>query len=518
MSGCADKDGGTDDAGASGETGGEVDFDPVPARGGITIRRVEFNPSIGVDIALDGEWVGGAGRQGQIPNYREAMVRILWGDLPADWQARELIARFTIETPSGERLEFDNYGGPVLVDRDSDEAKFDRQFFVQIPPEAVIPGSKFQASLWEGAPGYEDIPEGAPAVSPTSGYELIGIESAPVETKVMMVPVQYTWNECSTDTALLTEEEKQGFVDLLRKSNPVQTAEIVWRETGIVRTTQIGDPPDLWGALQQIKAEDNPDPNVFYYALYDACSGPFGTLGTAPTANIPPTKDAATARFASGKWHQGNPVSGYETFVHEIGHVQSNPHAPCGGAAGTDPGYPHDEADIGVWGFDIEPQKPGLYIYAPTTGKDYMSYCSPSWVSDYRWRKLHDHMRVLTSWDYESSTPQPGAETAAKLTGVVYADGTQRWWLVDGLVADDIGEAVAPLTSGTGATQLKWPTVRSDIRDMEGSSFVQVQLGSDDEAAHLLERGLRVQLDGWTYEAAPDQIEDLRAETQLHVP
>ena len=45
-----------------------------------------------------------------------------------------------------------------------------------------------------------------------------------------------------------------------------------------------------------------------------------------------------------------------------------------------------------------------------------------------------------------------------------------------------------------------------------------MQLGSDDEAAHLLARGLQVELDGWTYEAAPEQIEDLRAETQLNVP
>jgi len=52
----------------------------------------------------------------------------------------------------------------------------------------------------------------------------------------------------------------------------------------------------------------------------------------------------------------------------------------------------------------------------------------------------------------------------------------------------------------------------------QGTSFSDVSDGSDDEAAHLLARGLQVELDGWTYEAAPEQIEDLRAETQLNVP
>lgn len=516
--GCADKESGGDGEGGT-EDSSEPTFDPVPARGNITIRKVEFNPSIGVNIAENGAWVGASGRAGQIPRYREAMVRVFWGDLPADWVPRKLIARFSIEKPGGEVVEFDNSRGPIMVENPSDEGKFNDQFFVQIPAEEVVPGAKFQVSLWEGEPGYEAIPESTqPAVALTDGPDFIGVEASPVETRVVIVPVQYTWNECDTDTALLTEEEKAGFTELLLKSNPIERAEIVWRDTGIVRTTQIGDPPDLWGALQTIRAEDNPDPNVYYYALYDACSGPFGTLGTAPTANLPPTKDAATARFASGKWHQNAPISAYETFVHEVGHVQSNPHAPCGGAAGTDPAYPHDDANIGVWGFDISPQKTGLFIYAPTTGKDYMSYCSPSWVSDYRWKKLFDHMRILTSWDYESSTPLPSNDGAVKLTGVIYADGTEHWWVVDGRVASSIGTPGNTITSGSGATALQWPTVVSDIQDMEGSSFIQVQLGSEDDVAQILEEGIAFELNGLPAGVGGEDIEDLRRAATLEQP
>ncbi len=514
--GCADKDSGGD---GGTDEGGDPVFEPVPARGGLTIRRVEFNPSIGVDIAQDGAWVGASGRQGQIPRFRTAMARIFWGDLPADWVPRKLIARFTVEKVGGEIVEFDNYRGPLLVENESDEGSFNDQFFVQLPAQHVEPGAKFQVQLMEGEEGYEDIPEiSPPSVALLDGSDYIGVEASPMETRVVIVPVQYTWNECVSDTATLTDAEKQGFADLLAKSNPIEAAKVVWRETGIVRTTQIGDPPDLWGALQQIRAEDEPDPNVFYYALYDSCGGPFGTLGTAPTANIPPTKSSATARFASGKWHKEQNVTAWETFVHEIGHVQSNPHAPCGGAAGTDPAYPHQDANIGVWGFDIDPQKPGLFIYAPNTGKDYMSYCSPSWVSDYRWKKLFDHMRELTSWDYESAAPTPDAEGAVKLTGVVYDDGSQRWWVVDGLVADEVGHTMEPIRSGDDATALSWPAVRSDIQDMEGSSFIQIQLGSEDDVEAILGSGLQFRLDGLDYAVEGASVEDLRRAKELQQP
>ncbi|MGB1700142.1 MAG: hypothetical protein ACPHRO_09325, partial [Nannocystaceae bacterium] len=388
------------------------------------------------------------------------------------------------------------------------------------PADDMVPGAKFQVELMEGEEGYEDLPaSNPPSVALLDGPDYIGVEASPMETRVVIVPVQYTWNECVSDTGMLTEEEKAGFTELLAKSNPIEAAKIEWRETGIVWSGEpITDPPDLWGDLIQIRSEDNPDPNVFYYALYDSCGGPFGTLGVAPTANIPPTKDAANTRFASGKWFKEQNITAWETFVHEIGHVQSNRHAPCGGAAGTDPQYPHEDANLGVWGFDIDPQKPGLFIYAPNTGKDYMSYCSPSWVSDYRWRKLFDHMRELTSWDYESSEPAPEETGAVKLVGVVYADGTQRWWVVNGVIVPEIGHAMDPISSGSGESKLVWPGVRSDIQDLEDSSFIQIQLGSEDDVAAILDAGFQFRLDGLDYGVDGADVKALHRGKELHQP
>jgi len=69
------------------------------------------------------------------------------------------------------------------------------------------------------------------------------------------------------------------------------------------------------------------------------------------------------------------------TVAHEFGHNLMLYHAPCGTKG--DPGYPHSNGRIGVWGYDHRSRslvRPG--------GKDIMSYCDPSpGFSDYSFAK-----------------------------------------------------------------------------------------------------------------------------------
>lgn len=73
--------------------------------------------------------------------------------------------------------------------------------------------------------------------------------------------------------------------------------------------------------------------------------------------------------------------SGDGTLAHELGHNLQRFHAPCGGPAGVDPNYPYPDADIGVYGYDFRTGN----VRAPTD-KDFMSYCSNEWISDYTFR------------------------------------------------------------------------------------------------------------------------------------
>lgn len=68
-----------------------------------------------------------------------------------------------------------------------------------------------------------------------------------------------------------------------------------------------------------------------------------------------------------------------ETIAHELGHNLSLRHADCGDPAGVDPTFPHDNARTGVWGYDT---RDGGSLVPPDRA-DLMSYCDPTWISDY---------------------------------------------------------------------------------------------------------------------------------------
>ena len=75
--------------------------------------------------------------------------------------------------------------------------------------------------------------------------------------------------------------------------------------------------------------------------------------------------------------------SGTEVMAHELGHNFGRLHAPCGNPAGPDGQYPYSGATIGVYGYDILSGTP-----KSSALRDLMSYCDPSWISDYTYRAI----------------------------------------------------------------------------------------------------------------------------------
>jgi hypothetical protein len=75
--------------------------------------------------------------------------------------------------------------------------------------------------------------------------------------------------------------------------------------------------------------------------------------------------------------------SGPEVMAHELGHNFGRLHAPCGGPAGVDNQFPYSGATIGAFGYDLS----GGALKTPVL-RDLMSYCDPSWISDYTYKAI----------------------------------------------------------------------------------------------------------------------------------
>lgn len=419
------------DEGSSGEstTGGDEPttgepFAPIMARGDVRIARVEANPGVAVPIGLDGLEVGGSDRNGYIPRGRDTMIRA-YVDVPDGWTARPLEARLVL---SGGGVDT-TMTQTLMISDDSRDAVIESGFYFGVKAEQMVPGLRYQISLWETAPGQEALPEPAvPATAPLTGSALVGVESKTAAMRVVLVPVDYSNGGCSK--VVDGEAHRAAFETALFQENPIQSLELEvhapFKVTYDMKT--FGGLSKLVGEMSQLRTDEGADDNVYYFGLFDSCGACIGgdgiqggcTVGLAADITGP---DRGDARFRAAA---GQLTDGAEsTFVHEIGHTQGRQHIYCAGAgvqaAGTDPSYPHEDGRIGVWGFGIRDFK----LRHPTVNSDYMSYCGKTWVSDWQWTATYKRIVTLSAWDTSDAVAPAGGGV---LIGAVDPDGQQLWW------------------------------------------------------------------------------------------
>ncbi len=448
----------------SGDGDGDAQFEPIPARGDINLSLVVVNQGVDVPIAVEGEWVGPEARNTYVVGNRDTLLRGFW-ELPEDWVPRNIRAQLELRYPDGTTETFTD---DKLIDGPSYPGDFDRAFMFPLIAEQFPPGVEYHLTLWElDKIGAEQRESTTVIESPIGGLAQIGIQPEPAELKVVLVPVQYNTGECNTNTAEITEEEEQLFRDYIHEQNPVQ--EVIWefrRDAPIQWGTTLTSLSQLWEPLQQMRVTDAAPPNTYYYALVDACTNGIDGAGGIAPGLAPPTKEAAYMRVSSGLWLNGNNYS-YHTMVHELGHNQGRAHIFCAGgnAAGTDPSYPYDNGIISVWGFGIR-----LFRFHNPTGTfDYMTYCSPNWVSDWTWTKTFNQIRTLTGWDYEDAAPQPTPEGEV-LIGLLMKDGTEHWWTTPGGREDAYFTGEQTISFDYGGETIEQPAA-IDLLD-DGSTMI----------------------------------------------
>lgn len=119
----------------------------------------------------------------------------------------------------------------------------------------------------------------------------------------------------------------------------------------------------------------------------------YGWVPQAAQGNLCGIADAiwANPKKRKGRVAAGLDSCGAETLAHELGHLLDDKglrHAPGCGASGHDPSYPNPDGSIGEWGVRIT--ESGAALLDPHRTYDFMSYCSPEWVSPYHYRRLNE--------------------------------------------------------------------------------------------------------------------------------
>ncbi len=413
------------------------DDPPLPFASGIRLERMTANQAVQVQLVEDGLEVDPSDYNTRMIPGRITLIRAYWS-LHADFTPRTLIGRLVIDYPDGEQMVQDF---PLMIDGPSTDGSASFQWILQ--PEQVVPGMRYRAKVLEPNP---DLATGEisdpPPILPLTGRGTLGLYEAPLELKIELIPLlhQFEGEECMPN---ILEADIEAMRQELEQNNPVQQAIFTVGDpmpyTDPIGTSGMGFSPVL-SALAQRRAADDPAPNVYYYGLLDPCDGyPPGLLGQAIGIPDAPTMELSQERIATGRWWGSGELAA-ETFVHEIGHTQGRYHVLCsGGEAGADIAYPHPQGRIGVWGFGIYDFK----LRSPSISRDYMTYCSNEWVSDYSWEQTLDVIEILTSWD-QADAPAP-PDGPGLLMGALYPDGTEEWWTAPGALPPELATPGASL-------------------------------------------------------------------------
>ncbi|MEM6994635.1 MAG: hypothetical protein AAF721_29235 [Myxococcota bacterium] len=481
------------------ETGAEPAL--VVARD-ISIGLVEANQGVAVDIAREGAWLGPAERQAPLIQNRITLVRTFW-EIPDDWETREIEAHLVLQFADGTT--------ETKVDRkevaeESFIGDLDRAFFWGIEAEKMLPGLEFRVELYEVDDARADMPEpDPPPMVPQSGdFELVGVESSFQVMKVVVVPFDYSNGGCNTE-ADVSEATMQRFQDLLYMQNPIDRLDYEVHSP-LTFTGEASNFGELNQILVDLRFDEGALPETYYYGLIDVCMG--GLNGAGGQANgipdDPVNPDNAFQRVSSGLSIDVDFSS--ETIVHEIGHSQGRRHVTCNGEeGGPNPSYPHDGGVVNEWGFGVV----DFALRHPTTHKDYMTYCHPTWVGNWGWNKVYSVIAGLSEWDADFPGNGGVAEdpySGTILVGTVLPDGRELWSTVPGgidaarltpdhsielTLADgtqaSVGARVEPITDGfDGTFQIVAPVPETMATDF--AQVVSLNRRSADGADHPIVR------------------------------
>jgi hypothetical protein len=302
-------------------------------------------------------------------------------------------------------------------------------------------------------------------------------KTASQQLKVKFVPVTYEADPGASLTPDLAD--MASLKETLYKMYPVASVDITVRQPLKWSTPVKADGPGwdtLLSGVMQLRRADKADRDVYYVGVFTPketidqfCDKGSCILGVAPQADE--LNVGMRAALVLGYKSRG----AGSTLAQELAHAMGRAHAPCGNPKAIDDAFPYGNGGIGVWGYDIV--KKSLLDPADRY-RDFMSYCGPTWTSDYTFSGIYERMEIVTA-QQKALTPPTGASTPAGGAGGAMQSVTRQSFIVakDGSIqegpalevipGDGSGEHVDVSYEGHGGKA--FASVRAHVRTISGT-------------------------------------------------
>ncbi|WP_428278629.1 leucine-rich repeat domain-containing protein [Candidatus Palauibacter sp.] len=293
--------------------------------------------------------------------------------------------------------------GSSVIPKEVHEGELDLSANAEIPAEVIQPGLEMVVEI--DPDRTLDSSLGVSKRVPESGRMKVEVWDVP---PMLLTLIPFVWtgdNDQAAATFVSTAEPEDDFFWQTRTYLPVGDIRITRHEPVTVNSNNLYD---LLADLGRIRTMEE---GIGYWAGLIPT-----TAFAAGIAYVPHHPDSLAYAQYSPKTSVSKLIP--ETVAHEFGHNMSLRHAECSGTeANADPTYPYDDGRIGSWGWDA---RDGSLVDPGSDVRDFMTYCDPTWVSDYYFAnalryRLHDDLEV-----------QAARVPVLMVSGGAAADGTLR--------------------------------------------------------------------------------------------
>lgn len=359
-----DGDGDGDSGGGDGD--GDGDERQVLARD-IQLTDMTINQGVQIILRTNGSVTSPSSRAAKLVFGRPALIRMGWS-IPDDWEPRILEGRMYVDPDGGGPEEPTMLQAVANVQGPSHPTDPASTFNWTVPGELVTPQMALRIEAWEGQPGQEGKPHPDPEPIVEIGADGAGIGVPAGDNVLKITIVRFSYQGRTPE---ITDDEMQKFYDRLYEYAALTRIELELHPQIININSSIGSFTSVLSPLQSLHDSEVGYDHI-YYGIIDTGSPDLGGAGGMAWSNV-----------SAGLWWQAGGVFPFHTFVHEVGHNLGRPHSPGCGAGGADYSYPDGEGRTQTWGYAVLEKT----LKNPTSNYDYMSYCSPAWVSNWTWTR-----------------------------------------------------------------------------------------------------------------------------------